>query len=118
MLKNINGDVLPKTSASIELFIDGYYYYGLSLLTRLNFDNTTTSSIYNSNNGFPVSIKGIEINSSTMKVTLKTTNSFSNMELKEIEENLPDEESDKYNFSAFSKKVSSKYDPAQDSFPE
>jgi hypothetical protein len=90
------GNVLPKTSCDFELMLDGYYFYNLSLLTRLNVSNTTTSNIYNANNGFPVSIKTIVINSNSLRVTLRADNTLSTVELEEIEDNYPDENSDEY----------------------
>ena len=117
-LKTINGNILPKTTTNIELFIDGYYHYGISLLTRLNMDNTTTPSIYNNNNGFPISVKAIQINASNMRVVLSTDNSLSVLELLEIDENLPDVDSDEYIFGGVSGRVAIKYDPADSSFPE
>jgi len=95
-LGNINGDILPKTSADIEIFIDGYYYYQIALLKRLNIDNTTTLGIYKNLNGFPVSVKSIEISSSTMKVNLRCDNQWSRTELLEIDAAYPQEDEDEY----------------------
>lgn len=99
-LQNINGDILPETSCTIGLTIDGYYYHGLKLLTRLNIDNTTQSGIYKNNNGFPVSIKGITIDASTMKTSLQCDNLKSNAELEALDGLYPDEEDDRFNDDA------------------
>ncbi len=113
-LRTINGDILPKTSADIELSLDGYYYYNPKILTRINISDTTDPTVYNNNNGFPVSIKGIEINSDSMKVTLQTDNSLSREELKEIEDKFPDPESDEYLFEEKIVFLNVKYDPNRD----
>jgi len=90
------GSVLPKTSGDLSLAIDGYYFYDIGLLTRMNITNTTTTNIYNNNNGFPVSVKAITISSATMLVTMNTDNSLSSKELDEIDASLPDENDDLY----------------------
>jgi len=110
-LQNINGEVLPKTSASISLMLDGYYYYGISLLTRINVTNTTEAGIYTNNNGFPVSVKSIEINSGSMLVTLTCDNSWSQKELEEIDDQYPAEDDDEYILPASSVKIHPKFDP-------
>lgn len=110
-LGNINGTVLPKTSADIEVFLDGYYYHGITLLKRINIDNTTASGIYNSLNGFPVSVKSIEINSGTMKVNLRCDNQWSRTELLEIEATYPDPEDEDYVYPEYNKLQYFKFDP-------
>ncbi|MBN1467719.1 MAG: hypothetical protein JW924_03255 [Fusobacteriaceae bacterium] len=90
-MKNINGDILPITSANIDLTLDGFLYYNIKLLTRLNIINTTQSNIYNNSKGFPVSVKVIEISSSDMRVKLNTDNTKSEYELAQINEKYPDE---------------------------
>lgn len=95
-LKNINGTILPITSAEIELSFDGYFYYGVKLLSRMNVTNTATSNQYNGNNGFPVAVKIITINTSNMKVTLSCDNQFSSVELEEMDDNTPKEDDEKY----------------------
>lgn len=112
-LTNINNQILPNTSAMIEISIDGYYYYNLSLLTRINITNTTSSGIYSNANGFPVSIKTITINSETMKVTLQTDNTKSIIELQEIDDQYPDVESSQFVFSASSRRIYRKFDPSR-----
>lgn len=96
-LLNINGEIFPETSCNLSLMIDGYYYHDLQLLTRINIDNTTETGIYHNNNGFPVSIKGITIDSSTMKVTLNTDNLKSQIELEAIDGQFPDEDDPEFN---------------------
>lgn len=110
-LTTINGTILPKTSASIKLTIDAYYYYALKLLTRINIDNTTESNIFKNSNGFPVSIKVIIISSGTMGVELTTDNSKSIVELEEIDDEYPDEDSSEFNFPEESVRNFTKFDP-------
>ena len=115
-LLNINNQILPKTSAEINLSIDAYYYYNIGLLTRINITNTTTSNIYNQNNGFPVSVKNIKIQcaiegENSMIVTLSCDNSKSQLELEEIDAQYPDEESDEFVFEEKSDRVYQKFDP-------
>lgn len=88
-LQNINGDVLPVTSATVQLSLDGYYYYGIKLLSRINLTNTTTAGIYDKLNGFPIGVKSIQISLSDMKVTLSCDNQKSEKELKEIDDDYP-----------------------------
>jgi hypothetical protein len=109
-IKNINGDILPKTTASIELTLDGYLYYGLKLLTRLNLINTTDvqGNIYKSLNGFPVAIKQISIDSSSMKVSLSCDNEQSEYELGLLDSSYPAESN--YINPAISTKLDTKYD--------
>lgn len=95
-LLNINGQVLPETSCIFTLTIDAYLFYDLNLLTRINIDNTITSNIYNSNNGFPVAIKSISITSADRKVILECDNLKSSVELEEIDGQFPDDEDQEY----------------------
>jgi len=96
-LKNINGNILPDTSCTFNLTVDAYYYYGISLLTKINVDNTTDANIYNNANGFPVSTKSITITSSDRKVTIDANNIKSTKELEEIDGQFPSEDDDEYN---------------------
>jgi len=98
-LKNINGDISPISSANLDLTIDGYLYYALKLLTRINIANTTTTNIYKNSNGFPVSIKQISIDSSTMKVNLVCDNQKSEYELDLIDGTYPDEPKEQQKYS-------------------
>ncbi len=109
-LLNINGGILPKTSCDIDLMIDGYYFYGLRLLTRINIDNTTTAGIYRNNNGFPVAVKTIQIDSGTMRISMKCDNELSDIELQEIDALRPNDEDPKYKFPAELALISSKFD--------
>jgi len=95
-LFNIHGDILPIVTAGIEITFDAYYYYAIKLLTRINIDNTTVANTYNNSNGFPVSVKSINISFATMKVSLSTDNRLSQEELDEIDAQMPDEESSIY----------------------
>ena len=113
-LKSVGGEILPKTTCDLEIMLDGYYYYNPSLLTRINITNTTTSDIYKNNNGFPVSIKTIEISSQTMRVSFRTDNSLSAKELKELEGQYPDEDSDEYKFDEKVNLIYLKSDPTRD----
>lgn len=108
-LLNINGDVLPITQANLTLTLNGYYYYGIKLLKRINLVNTTTANIYKNLNGFPVAVKSISISSNDMKVILNCDNQKVQIELDEIDETLPDIEN--YQKSGTAKKIHSKYDP-------
>lgn len=115
-IQNINGDVLPKTSADISISIDAYYYYNIGLLTRINISNTTTVNIYNNQNGFPVAVKTIQIRCSTegensMIVTLTCDNQKSQLELEEIDDRYPDEESDEFITEAEETRQFRKFDP-------
>ena len=115
-LLNINGQVLPITNSVISLSVDAYYYYNIGLLTRINVTNTTTSNIYNNNNGFPVAVKNIRIQCNTegensMIVELTCDNQKSQLELEEIDEQYPDENSDEFIFEEQSRKIYSKFDP-------
>jgi len=90
-MTNINGNILPQTSANINLTIDGFLYYNIDLLTRVNIINTTEANIYKNSNGFPLSVKGIEIVAQDMKVSLELDNAKSRYELDAIDDSLPDE---------------------------
>ena len=96
-LKNINDDILPDTSCTFNLTIDAYLYYGISLLTKINIDNTTQANIYNNNKGFPVSAKSITITSSDRRVSIEANNIKSTKELEVINSEFPDEDDDEYN---------------------
>ena len=96
-LTNINGDVLPETSSALTMTIDAYLFYSISLLTKINVDNTTETNIYNNNNGFPLSAKSITITSSNRKVTVQADNIKSVTELEEIDDEFPDEDDDEFN---------------------
>ena len=96
-LKNINGSLLPDTSCTFNLTVDAYYYYGISLLTTINVDNTTDPNIYNNTNGFPVSAKSITITSADRRVTINADNVKSTKELEEINGQFPSEDDDEYN---------------------
>lgn len=110
-MNNINGQILPKTSAEVEVFIDGYYYHQISLLKRINIDNTTEVGIYNGNNGFPVSVKSIEIDAGSMKVTMRCDNQWSRQELLEIEATYPNPEDILYTFPSQLAFSYAKFDP-------
>ena len=110
-IQTINGVVAPKTSASIVLSIDTYYFYDIKLLTRINIDNTTQSGIFKNNQGFPVSVKTVTISSQSMNTSLLTDNLKSDVELQEIDDRYPDEESDEFNFPAESVRNFTKFDP-------
>lgn len=110
-IKNINGTMLPQTSADIELFIDGYYYFGISLLKRINIDNTTEAGIYNAQHGFPVSVKTIDISSQTMKITMRCDNQWSRQELLEIESTYPNPEDIAFVTPEQQALIGAKFDP-------
>jgi hypothetical protein len=99
-IKNINGDLLPKTTAFLDLTIDGYLYYALKLLTRINVTNTTTSNIYKNDNGFPLSIKQITIDSGSMKVSLSCDNLRSEYEEELLDQTYPEEPAEDPGFSS------------------
>lgn len=109
-LKNINGTVLPIASTSIDLLLDGYYYYGLKLLTRINIDNTIASGIFKNSHGFPVAIKSINISSDNMQVTLTCDNGLSSVELAEIDAKYPDVDSSDYTYERQSWFLARKFD--------
>lgn len=109
-LQNINGTILPKTKCDLEMFLDGYYHFGIELLMRINIDNTTTPNIYNNNNGFPCSVKSIHISAKTMKVTLSCTNAWSRYELLEMESQMPDP--NKYVTFELRQRIAKKINPA------
>ena len=88
-MTNINGDILPDTSIDITATIDCYYYNNMTLLSRINIDNTTQLDVFNKNNGFPVSIKSITITSGNRKVILHCDNQKSDTELELIDGQYP-----------------------------
>ena len=96
-LKNNNGNILPDTSCTFNLTIDAYFYYSISLLTRINIDNTTEANIYNDINGFPVSAKSITITSADRRVSIEADNEKSTKELEELDSEFPLEDDDEYN---------------------
>jgi len=110
-LKTINNEIIPVTSSQIDLTIDGYYYYAVKLLTRLNLSNTTASGIYSGSNGFPVSVKSISIDTSSMRVSLECNNQLSVEEIGEIDRNYPDVNSDEYTDDKESVLNYKKFDP-------
>jgi Concanavalin A-like lectin/glucanases superfamily/F5/8 type C domain len=109
-LLNVHGDILPITSANLEVTFDAYYFYTIKLLTRINVTNTTVANTYNNLNGFPVSVKSISIDFKSMKVTLGTNNRLSQTEIDEIDEQMPDEESDLYLTPESASRVYRKFD--------
>ena len=110
-IKTINDEILPVTSANIDISFDAYYYYTIKLLTRLNITNTTTPNIYKNLNGFPLAVKSISINFSNMKISLNCSNQKSLTELQEADDTYPDKNSDEYLFPEESAKIHSKFDP-------
>jgi len=90
-MKNINGDLFPLTSANIDLTLDGFLYYGIKLLNRINIVETTQDGVYEDNHGFPLSVKTIRISSDNMNVSLSLDNSKSEYELERINDRYPDE---------------------------
>jgi hypothetical protein len=109
-LLTVGGLVVPVTSANIDVTFDAYYYYTVKLLTRINVTNTTVANTFKNTNGFPVSVKGISINFSTMKITLTTDNRLSKKELDEIDAQMPDEEHPIYLVPAREARVYRKFD--------
>ena len=95
-IKTINGDLLPITTTTMTLTIDGYYFYNIGLLTRVNIDNTTTPNVYKNNNGFPVGISSITISSSSMTASLQATNQKSILEIEAIDDKIPSEYNKRY----------------------
>jgi hypothetical protein len=108
-MQNINGSVLPKTKADVEVFLDGYYHYNIALLKRINIDNTIQANAFNGNNGFPVSVKSIDINSKSMKVILGCNNQWSRLELLELEGQMP--EPSNYETPERMQYITPKFDP-------
>jgi len=90
-MKNINGDILPITSANVDVTLDGFLYYGIKLLNRINIVETTQDGVYENNHGFPVSVKAIHISSNEMKVNLELDNTKSDYELERINDKYPSE---------------------------
>jgi len=104
---------IPETSVNLTLTIDGYLYYGLKLLNRINITNTTQAGVYKNNNGFPVTIKEIEISSKDMQVHIRTDNQKSNRELELIDGAYPD---DPEEFTVPWFKLVKKYDLQREQF--
>lgn len=92
-LLNINENEV-ETTCSFTMTVDAFLFYDINLLTRINVDNTTEANIYNNNNGFPVSVKSITINSSDRKVRVDADNIVTE---EELELSFPDEESEEFN---------------------
>jgi hypothetical protein len=109
-LLTVGGQVVPSTSAGIEITFDAYYYYTVQLLTRINITNTTVANTFKNTNGFPTSVKGITINFSTMKITLSTDNRLSQDEIDEIDAQMPDAENPIYLVPAYAVRVYRKFD--------
>jgi len=109
-LSTINNEALPEVTDDIEITLDSYYFYGLSLLSRINITNTTKANIYNNNNGFPINIKGITISAQDMNVTLLSDNIRSTQEVQDIDSQFPDEEDERFNFKGFSVRQHTKLD--------
>lgn len=89
-LKNINGDILPRTSVDISIGIDSFLYNNIKLLNRINIENTKQSGIYNRANGFPVAVKSITIDFSNLSVILGCDNSLSRKEMLQLEAQAPE----------------------------
>ena len=95
-MKTINDEILPVTRVNITLTIDAFLYYSIKLNTRINLDNTTVTGTYKNTNGFPVSVKGIEIDSNNMRVRLICDNTKSKNELDALDDTMPNEYNIKY----------------------
>lgn len=98
-----------ETIANITLTIDGFLYYGLGLLTKINVTNTTESGIYEDNNGFPLRIKTLTIDSLTMKVTITADNKKTEAELEDLENSVYPDEPEPIEESAV--RLYTKFDP-------
>ena len=110
---NINDSILPLTSASIDLTLDALLFYNLALLTKINIVNTIESNIYNNSNGFPLSIKEVNISSQNMKVNLSVDNKKSISELDALDEQLPTDEqldASPYTIEESSIRIKAKFD--------
>ena len=110
-MKSINDVVLPRTSASIDITFDGYYFYNIKLLSRINLNNTTASNVYSNSNGFPLSVQSITLQTSNMRVSLQCDNGLSVEEMDEIDRNYPDPNSDEYVKSETRNLQDLKFDP-------
>jgi len=84
-LKDVNGDIGTATSSSIDITMDALLYYNFGLLTKINISNTTEAGIYLDNNGFPIRIKEVNIDASSMKTTLTLDNQRTEAELEDID---------------------------------
>lgn len=89
-LKNINGEILPKTTVSFEITLDAFLHYNIKLLNRINITNTIQADIFNGNNGFPVAVKTIDIDFGSAKVTLNCDNQKSRKEMLVLDATQPD----------------------------
>jgi len=113
-MKSINDEIAPVTEATLSLTIDAYLFYGIDMLTRVNLDNTTEAGIYKNQNGFPVAVKSINIDSNAMTVTLETDNQLSKYEMDLLDDTIPDEESpDYYQEDEIANWIATKYDPSR-----
>ena len=98
----------------MTLTLNGYYYYDINLLTRININNTTTKNIYYNDNGFPVAVQRITIDAGAMTVSLDTSNQKSALEIDEIDDQYPSEYD--YYKTGYSIKQFSKYDYSAESY--
>ncbi len=110
-LKDINNQTGILTFAQIQLTIDGYLYYKPEMLTRINLSNTTNSTIYKNNNGFPVAVKSLTFRSFDMSVTLTCDNQKSQTELDELDLTLPDENDTRFIYEEDARELFTKFDP-------
>jgi len=75
LLCDSNGDTSKiETSASIKLTLDAIEFYGVTLLSRINLVNTTMLNIYKNDNGFPLIVKTLTIDASSMSADLQADN--------------------------------------------
>ena len=89
-IKNINGDILPQTSASIGITIDAMFYYNIEIGTKINLSNTTQAGIFKDSNGFPLMVKSISIDSNNMKISLTCDNKLTKTMMDDLDDTLPD----------------------------
>jgi hypothetical protein len=62
------------TEATVDIILDAYEYYNLTLSDLINIDNTINPNVYHNANGFPLNIDRISINCQNKIVTLSLTN--------------------------------------------
>lgn len=93
-LKNINGEIAVEDefNATVSLTLDAYFYYALTLNSKINITNTTSSNLFVNQNGFPISIKTISLSSGSMLCTLSCDNNQSEAEQEAIDEEYGDED--------------------------
>lgn len=111
-----NNPNFRETNATIDITIDALLYYGIKISTKINIVNTTEAEIYKDNNGFPLRIREININSGSMLTSLVMDNIPTQSELAIIDTDYPEEPS-YYNgqiLEGYSKKVLQKFDPMTD----